>query len=371
MTPTPNAPTPAPTTASAQAPAHLASGPIRVAVIGGGQNCEHEVGLATAAAVRAALPADRYTAVPVTTGPDGTWHGPDGLAFPDGPTGALRLLTSCRVVFPAVHGPRGEDGTLAAWCELAGLPYVGSGVRAGALAMDKQATKLLARELGIATACSITLTRPVSEGIEGMVGIDGTGGSAGPDGPEDPSASFPLPLPLPVVVKPVAAGSSHGVSRVDTPQEYAPAVAEALALDSRVLVEEFVAGREVDVAVLRRPDGTLLVGPALEIVTSPGALFDTAGKYDGSADFRVPADLAAADREALERAALTLFEALGCKGTARFDFFLDGSRIVLNEVNTMPGMTAESQVPKMFAAIGLDYPALLAELVEGALRSSR
>ncbi|MGW6705632.1 D-alanine--D-alanine ligase family protein [Streptomyces sp. NPDC054956] len=317
--------------------------PLRVAVVGGGQNCEHEVGLATAAAVRSALPADRYTAVEITIGPDGTWHGPDGRPFPDGPTGAMRLLSSCQVVFPAVHGPRGEDGTLAAWCELAGLPYVGSGVRAGALAMDKRATKLLAGEAGIATARSVTVTRP---------------GEA-------------APLPLPVVVKPVAAGSSHGVSRVDAPGEYGPAVAAALALDQRVLVEEFVEGREVDVAVLRRADGTLLAGPALEIVTPPGALFDTTGKYDGSADFRVPADLAPADREALERAALTLFETVGCEGTARFDFFLDGSRIVLNEVNTMPGMTAESQVPKMFAAAGLDYPELLAELVEGALLAVR
>ncbi|MFC5721047.1 D-alanine--D-alanine ligase [Streptomyces gamaensis] len=317
--------------------------PIRVAVIGGGQNCEHDIGVATAAAVCAALPGERYTAVPITIGRDGTWHGSDGLPFPDGPAGALRLLSTCHVVFPAVHGPRGEDGALAAWCELAGLPYVGSGVRAGALAMDKHTTKLLARDLGIATARAVCVTRP--------------------DGP--------VPLPLPVVVKPVAAGSSHGVRRVDAPQEYAPAVAAALDLDSRVLVEEFVDGREVDVAVLRQADGTLLVGPALQIVTAPGTLFDTTDKYDGTADFRIPADLTPTERETLKNAALTLFEALGCEGTARFDFFLDGSRIVLNEINTMPGMTAESQVPKMFAAVGLGYAELLTELVEGALRTVR
>ncbi|MFH0518658.1 D-alanine--D-alanine ligase [Streptomyces sp. M41] len=321
--------------------------PIRVAVVGGGQNCEHEVGLATAASICAALPNDRYTAVPLTIGLDGTWHGPQGRPLPGGPTGAMRLMTTCQVVFPAVHGPRGEDGALAGWCELAGLPYVGSGIRAGALAMDKHATKLVAADLGIAGARSVTLTQL-------------------------PETAAPLPLPLPLVVKPIAAGSSHGVRKVTAEAEYAPAVAAALQVDDRVLVEEFITGRELDVAVLRRSDGTLLTGPPLEIATAPGALFDTRGKYDGTADFRLPAPLTATETKTLNQAALALFQTLGCDGVARFDFFLtDDGRLVLNEVNTMPGMTAESQVPKMFAAIGLTYPDLLAELVDGAVRRNR
>ncbi|WP_424215906.1 D-alanine--D-alanine ligase family protein (plasmid) [Streptomyces sp. BI20] len=323
------------------------SAPVRVAVIGGGRNCEHEVGLATAASVCAALPADRYTAVPLTVDRDGTWLDPDGRPFADGPVGALRLLTSCEVVFPAVHGPHGEDGALAGWCELAGLPHVGSGVRAGALAMDKHATKLIARDLGIATARGVLVTEP-------------------------PAPGAPCPLPLPVVVKPIAAGSSHGVRRVDRAEEYAPAVAAALALDGRVLVEEFVTGREIDVAVLRRADGTLRTGPALEIVTAPGALFDTEDKYGGGADFRLPAELPGPQEAALGAAARALFEALGCAGVARVDFFLTPEgRPVLNEVNTMPGMTANSQVPKMFAVAGLPYPELLAELVEAGRRAGR
>jgi len=312
--------------------------PVRVAVIGGGQNCEHEVGLATAAAVRAALP-DGYEPVALTIGRDGTWHGPGERPCEDGIGGALRLLASCDVVFPAVHGPRGEDGTLAALCELAGLPYIGSGVRAGALAMDKPTTKLIAERAGISVARAVTVT----------------------------DADGPVPLPLPVVVKPVAAGSSHGVTRVDSEDTYQQAVTDALALDSRVLVEEFVTGREVDIAVLRQADGTLITSPALEIVNPDGALFDTRRKYDGTAEFLIPAPLAAPEHHALARSATVLYRELGCSGTARFDFFLTDHGLVLNEVNTAPGLTAHSQVPQMFATAGLSYPRLLAELIEGAL----
>ncbi|WP_399442854.1 ATP-grasp domain-containing protein [Streptomyces sp. WAC08241] len=253
------------------------------------------------------------------------------------------MLASCDVVFPAVHGPLGEDGTLAALCELAGLPYVGSGLRAGALAMDKPTTKLIARQAGLAVARAVTVT--------------------------DTGAP---PLPLPVVVKPVAAGSSHGVTLVDAPERYDTAVSAALALDTRVLVEEYVHGREVDIAVLRRPDGTLLTGPVLEVVNPGNSLFDTRRKYDGSAQFLLPAPLNTEQVRQLEDAATKLYRELGCDGVARTDFFLtpDG-RLVLNEVNTMPGMTAESQVPKMFTAAGLPYPDLLAELLDGARRRRR
>jgi len=308
----------------------------RVVVIGGGQNCEHDVSLASAAAVRRAL--SGYDVLPLTIGRDGTWLGANGRPLADTRTAslarAIAIMGSYDVVVPMVHGPLGEDGTLAALCELAGVAYVGSGVRGGALAMDKWATKLAARELGIRTAAG-QLLRTADLAFTG-----------------------------PVVVKPVSAGSSHGVSLVSSEAELAPALQAALALDDRVLVEEVLAGREVDVAVLRMADGSLIVGPTLEILSD--GFFDTERKYDGSATFLIPAPLTKVQTKEVQDAALALFEALGCDGVARFDFFMTEDGLVLNEVNTMPGMTEESQVPKMFAAVGLAYDALLRELVEGA-----
>jgi len=304
---------------------------IRVAVIGGGQNSEHEVSLASAAAVADALDPAAYDVVRLTIDPAGDW-------LPDGFAGAVQVLAGCDVALPVLHGPRGEDGTLAALCELARVPYVGSGVAAGALAMDKWATKLVARGLGIGVAADVLLT---------------------------PDSAHAYAYDHPVVVKPVAAGSSHGVTMVRAAGDLPAALAAAFALDDRVLVEDVVAGREVDVAVLGRPDGSRVVAPALEIVVD--GIFDTAAKYDGSAEFRIPADLGDAERAGLEAAAVEVYDALGCAGVARVDFFLTASGPVLNEVNTMPGFTAQSQVPKMFAAAGTSYAALLDVLVRDAL----
>ncbi|MBM0123559.1 D-alanine--D-alanine ligase family protein [Pimelobacter simplex] len=309
----------------------------RVAVIGGGQNCEHDVSLASAASVAGALDPATYDVVPLTIGRDGTWR--DRGLRPIGLSGAAQVLRGCDVVFPVVHGPRGEDGALAALCELAGLPYVGSGIRPGALAMDKWATKLVAQEVGIAVAPGVLVT---------------------------PATARHLRWTHPVVVKPVAAGSSQGVGRVDVPDALQPALDAALALDDRVLVEDLVVGREVDVAVLKRADGSLFVPPALEIVAD--GIFDYDAKYGGHADFRLPAQLDEADAKALRNAATEVFEALGCAGVARVDFFLTADGPVLNEVNTMPGMTAHSQAPRMFAAGGMTYAELLDELVRSAHR---
>jgi D-alanine-D-alanine ligase len=308
---------------------------VRVAVIGGGQNCEHEVSLASAAAVAAALDPTSYEVVPLTIGPDGTWR--DRGRRPMGLAGVAQILRGCHVAFPLVHGPRGEDGTLAALCEMAGLRYVGSGVGAGALAMDKWATKLVAEALGIATAPGRLVTSATADLV---------------------------PWTAPVVVKPVAAGSSRGVSLVRDADALGPALDAALALGPRALVEERVVGREVDVAVLRRVDGSVTASPPLEIVAD--GLFDYDAKYGGRADFRLPARLHDRDTKALEDSALAMYDALGCSGVARVDFFLTDEGPVLNEVNTTPGMTGSSQVPRMFAAAGLAYPDLLDELVRGA-----
>jgi D-alanine-D-alanine ligase len=311
----------------------------RVAVIGGGRNCEHEVSLASAAAVAAALAETGYDVVRLTIAADGTWHDDGGRLRPFAT--AVRILSSCDAVVPVVHGPHGEDGTLAALCDLAGVTCVGSGLRAGALGMDKHVTKLIAADCGIATAPAVLLTAATAAGYRWT---------------------------RPVVVKPVAAGSSRGVALVGEPAGLPEALAAAFALDDRVLAEDVITGREIDLAVLGRPDGTRMIAPPLEI--AGGGIFGYQDKYGGQADLRVPAALSDADRSALENAAVAMFNALGCAGVARIDFFLttDGPR--LNEVNTMPGFTEHSQVPRMFAAAGLPYPELLDLLVSDALPGS-
>ena len=226
-----------------------------------------------------------------------------------GLAGVAQVLRGCDVAFPLVHGPRGEDGTLAALCELAGLRYVGSGVGAGALAMDKWATKLVARR-------SASPPRPRG---------------SSPPRPRTSSA-----WTLPVVVKPVAAGSSRGRDPGARGRRARPgARGRARARRPRALVEDVVVGREIDVAVLRRADGSLLRRPALEIVVD--GLFDYDAKYGGRADFRVPAALDDRDAKALQDAAVAMYDALGCSGVARVDFFLTDDGPVLNEVNTTPG----------------------------------
>jgi D-alanine-D-alanine ligase len=312
----------------------------RIVVIGGGENAEHDVSLATAAAVAQALRRSRFDVEELTIDRDGLWRrGADAL----GPraTGslaaALSVIERADVVFPAVHGPSGEDGTLAALCALTHTPIVGSGLRAGALGMDKWTTKLVAEAAGIPTAPG----RLVSAAEIADIGFK-----------------------TDVVVKPASAGSSFGVSLARDPAQLRDALRCAARFDDRILIEDVVPGREIDVAVLREADGRRWAPPPLEIHTD--GVFDTRSKYDGSARFSVPADIGRADQAALTGAALRMFDALGCAGVARIDFFLTDHGLVLNEVNTMPGMTAESQVPKMFAAAGLSYERLVARLVDAA-----
>ncbi|MBX6357048.1 MAG: D-alanine--D-alanine ligase [Micromonosporaceae bacterium] len=310
----------------------------RVAVVGGGRSGEHDVSLASAAAVADAL-AGRHDVVRLTIDREGTWR--DHSGQPVGLAAAIEVLRTCDAVLPMLHGPHGEDGTLAALCDLAGVPHVGSPPRAGALAMDKWVTKLVAGAVGVATAPGQLLTRA-------DVGAYAWRG--------------------PVVVKPVAAGSSQGVSLVDSAEQLPAALAAAFAYDDRVLVEEVVHGREIDVAVLGRPGGGRQVAPPLEILAE--GIFDHRTKYDGSARFLVPAPLADTERTELERAAVAVYDALGCAGLARVDFFLTERGPVLNEVNTIPGFTEHSQVPKMFAAAGMAYADLLDLLVTDALAGS-
>ncbi|RZU62655.1 D-alanine--D-alanine ligase family protein [Zhihengliuella halotolerans] len=311
-----------------------------VVVIGGGSTAEHEVSLGTAAAVEHALSASGFTVTSVTIGRDGRWSqdaAPLGATPSDSLAAALPLIEGADVVFPAIHGVGGEDGTLAALCALLHKPVVGSGLRAGAIGMDKWATKAAAQALGIRTAPGRLITAEAVEDVD---------------------------FERPVVVKPASAGSSYGVGLAEDAAQFRAALAEARRYDDRILVEDVVVGREIDVAVLREADGRRWAPPPLEIHAQ--GLFDTATKYDGSARFVVPADLTETDCGALTRAALALFDALGCAGVARLDFFLTQNGPVLNEINTMPGMTAESQVPRMFAAAGVGYEDLVTRLVAAA-----
>ncbi|MFC6152801.1 D-alanine--D-alanine ligase family protein [Nocardioides yefusunii] len=308
----------------------------RVAVIGGGTSSEHDVSNATADSISTTLAGlDEFEVLRMDITRCGGWQDADGSAL-DAAV-ALGKLARCEVLFGSVHGPGGEDGTLAALASLLGVAVVGSGLTAGALAMDKWVTKLVAAEVGVQVAAG-RLVRP-----DDLVTWEG-----------------------PVVVKPVAAGSSNGVSLVREPGDLEVALKAAFAEDDRVLVEEVVEGREIDVAVLRRADGTLLVTPALEVHVD--GFFDYDAKYGGSdgTRFEVPAPITGAERAELERQAVDVFEALGCAGVARVDFFLTERGWVLNEVNTVPGMTATSQVPLMAAAAGMTYAELLSDLVRSA-----
>ncbi|MCL2795983.1 MAG: D-alanine--D-alanine ligase [Microbacteriaceae bacterium] len=312
---------------------------IRVAVIGGGANGEHEVSLASAASALAALDPDRYEAVPFTIARDGGWLvAGSPLAFGD----AVTALAGCDVALPLVHGAPGEDGTLAALCELIGLPYAGSGVGAGAVAMDKHATKLMAASVGIRTAPAALLTRATRDAYAWCG---------------------------PVVVKPVDAGSSRGVTPVRAPGDLPGALDAAFAWGDRVLVEQLVAGREIDIAVFDEDDEPIVTAP-LEIAAQ--TFFDYDAKYGETHDthvvFEVPARLTSLELRRLEQSALALYRALGCRGVARLDFFLDADGWLLNEVNTTPGLTSASQVPLMFRASGIAYPDLLDRLIGEALR---
>ena len=299
-------------------------------------NRRQAASLASAAAVTRALRALGLDAVPLTIDRAGGWRHTDGAALT--PSEAVALLTTCTAVFPALHGVRGEDGAAAGFLGMIGVPVVGSPVRAGALGMDKWVTKTIAEAMGIRTARAVLLG--VADTLDG------------------------LPLEPPFVVKPTTGGSSNGVSVVRHPDEYTAAVRLAREAGDDVLVESFVTGREVDIAVFRDRTGALRTGATLEIGVADGELFGRTEKYDGSAQFTVPAQITEGQHRAIEHAARTLYETLGCAGVARFDFFVTADGVVLNEVNTSPGFTEQSQVPQMFAAVGLPYVDLVRALLD-------
>jgi D-alanine-D-alanine ligase len=329
---------------------------VKVAVIHGGTSTEHDVSLASGQGVLAALKRLGHDPMPILVDRAGEWHTPTGSGWPQ----ALTTLLTCDVVVPALHGAGGEDGTVQGLLEQLGLPYVGSGVRASAVCLDKGLTKAVVERAGVAVAPGLTVGR---ERVAAAVIA------------ERERSALLLELShagvhFPLFVKPVHGGSSIGVTRVTDRADLRDALLAAG--DDAVLVEAEVVGLEVDVPVLELPDGTLRCGPALLIESDPTEPFFTeAAKYASDATrFTIPAPLADHLTRALQELAVTAFRTLGCSGLARVDFFVTAEGPVLNEVNTFPGFTAQSQFPRMWAAAGLSYDDLVATLLHTALKEA-
>ncbi len=315
----------------------------RMALISGGRSGEHDVSLRSAASIHAHLDPAAVAVTEVVIGRDGGWH-VGGRPVPMDE--AWRTLQGQDLVFPALHGPYGEDGRLQALLEWLGVPYVGNGVFASAAGMDKAVTKTLLAADGLRIADGITV--PVSASSDDLPDLE--------------------PLGLPVFVKPARAGSSLGVSKVRHADELPAALKLARSFDDKVLIERAVAGREIDIAVLEHPGGRVEAGPPLEITVRDGVFFDYDAKYAGGAAFTIPATLDPAATLLLQEHAIRAFHALGCRGLLRVDFFLPADGVpVVNEVNTFPGMTAQSQFPQIWDRAGIPFPELLRILVAAGL----
>ncbi|MCV7228632.1 D-alanine--D-alanine ligase family protein [Mycolicibacterium komossense] len=356
---------------------------IRVAVVFGGRSSEHAISCVSAGSILRNLDPERFEVVPVGITPDGAWllsdATPASLAITDGKLpevagtsgsalalsadphrrgqlislgrGAGEILASVDVVFPVLHGPYGEDGTIQGLLELAGVPYVGAGVLASAAGMDKEFTKKLLAAEGLPIGDQIVL-RPGRETLE----------------PEERQR-----LGLPVFVKPARGGSSIGVSRVTQWSELAPAIASARKHDPKVIIEAAVPGRELECGVLELPSGAVEASTVGEIRVAgvrgrEDGFYDFATKYlEDAAELDVPAKIDDQVADEIRQLAIRAFHAIDGQGLARVDFFLTDDGPVINEINTMPGFTTISMYPRMWAASGVDYPTLLAAMVNTAV----
>jgi D-alanine-D-alanine ligase len=358
-------------------------GRIRVAVVFGGRSNEHAISCVSAGSILRNLDPERFDVVAVGITPDGSWvltdGDPDALAITNrqlpgvssesgtelalaadprragqlvslSPGGA-EVLASVDVVFPVLHGPYGEDGTIQGLLELAGVPYVGAGVLASAAGMDKEFTKKLLVAEGLPIG-GYAVLRPSQSTLD---------------------AGQRERLGLPVFVKPARGGSSIGVSRVTSWGELPMAIADARRHDPKVIVEAAIVGRELECGVLEFPDGTVQASTIGEIRVAgvrgrEDSFYDFATKYlDDAAELDVPAKVDDEVSDAVRELAIRAFRAIDCQGLARVDFFLTDDGPMINEVNTMPGFTTISMYPRMWAASGVDYPTLLATMVDTAL----
>jgi len=317
----------------------------KVAILAGGRSSEHEISLASARSVLESLDPESYEVVTVAIGRDGRWElgsgdGSVAETLPVPAANAPASLGAVDVVLPILHGPFGEDGTVQGLLELAGVPYVGAGVAASALCMDKDLFKKVLRDSGLPVARHVALR----EGDR-----------------------VRNPFGFPCFVKPARLGSSVGITKAHDEAELEAAVELAFRHDDKVLVEEFLDGVEVEVGVLgnREPVASI---PG-QIVPLGHEWYDFASKYEeGGMDLRIPPDLPETVLAEVQRVAVEAFKVTECEGMARVDcFVLDGERVVVNELNTIPGFTSTSVYAKLFAASGIPYDELLRRLIDLAV----
>lgn len=338
----------------------------RLLLVFGGRSSEHEVSLRSATEVRQAIDRERFEVVLLGVRRDGSWRTapamtPLGEVITAGEEVSDLRALGPDLVLPILHGPHGEDGTFQGLLEVLGLPYVGSGVLASALCMDKAMLKrtLAASEPPIAVVPWVELhAAELGDPRELRAIVD----------------AIVHRLGLPCFVKPANQGSSVGISRVRSTDELPAALALAARYDDKIIVEKGLHCREIELAVLGNGGPETVVSNPGEIRLPPGTWYDYDAKYiDDVATYHIPAELPASTREALRLTALRAFRAVGCKGLARVDFFVDAETLTpyLNEVNTMPGFTSISMYPKMMAEVGVDYTALISRLCDLALDHHR
>ena len=363
----------------------------RVLIVFGGRSSEHEISCSTAAGILTAIDRTKWDVIPLGITRDGQWvrvaDDPSALEFKDGKgqsvtAGSTRValtpgagnlveltyegdpdspdsrvigvedLGHVDIVFPLLHGPYGEDGTIQGLLEMAEVRYVGCGVASSAVSMDKHLTKVVLAGAGIDVGRWELITPLQWEADQGAC------------------LERAAALGFPVFVKPCRAGSSVGISKVESREGLAVAVKEAQNHDPRVIVEAGVVGREVECGVLGgRSDWRSATAPLGEIEVPDGEFYDYEHKYvDDVVGLVCPAEVAPAYEERVRETALRAFDALECEGLARVDFFLDedSGTVLVNEVNTMPGFTPISMFPQMWAAAGVDYPSLIDALLEEA-----
>jgi len=359
----------------------------RVAVVFGGRSSEHAISCVTAGSVLAALDRDAYDVVPIGIATDGRWvlesgdveklriQGPGQLPSVDGERATIalapdsastdlvvteaseppRTLGEVDVVFPVLHGPWGEDGTIQGMLEMAGVRYVGAGVLASAVSMDKAYMKVVLQAAGLPVLPGVTITAREW--------------AADPQACRDRAGALGYPL----FVKPARGGSSIGISKAHDASELDACLAEAHRHDPKALVEVSAEGaREVECGVLEALDGSVETTVPAEIrIGGEHEFYDFEAKYlpEEHTELDIPADLPEGVTADLRAYAARAFEAVGCEGLARVDFFvMPDESLVVNEINTMPGFTPTSMFPQMWAATGVDYPALVDRLVRLALQ---
>ena len=343
----------------------------RVIVLFGGRSVEHNVSLVSARAIIQALDPEQYQVIPVAVTKDGQWLPPAASAallppgtLPDAgpaanghrnPTAVVTeqpssVFPEADVLFPVIHGTHGEDGTVQGLLELANLPYVGAGVLASALGMDKDLMKRVFRGAGLPVAPFITFRRDAWEGH-----------------PADVEQAVTHSLGFPCFVKPANGGSSVGISKVNHPTELRPALDLAFSLDRKAIVEQGVAARELECSVLGNDDP---IASVVGEVAPTREFYDYEAKYhDDSTRLIIPANIPDAVSAKVRALAVQAFQAIDCAGMARVDFFYQPSdgAVLVNEINTIPGFTPVSMYPRMWEASGLSYGPLLHRLIELAL----